>query len=388
MLTSHPAMRNFVLCLLVMAVSHTTVRSQYVTIPDPKLLEALIDFGVDTNSDNFISFEEAEAVDSLALYNKITDMTGIEAFINLRYLDLANLAMETPLNLITYLDVSANTSLEYLDCSYNQLNTLIIGNNDKLLEMDCSAQFLTRLDLSGCPNLRILSCYGNPFEELDLSNSTQLEVLHLDEIIDPFIIYVWMLPYPPEGLTIYGPEAEVQYIDIRPPVVTLLDEYVYLPGMIEFSSDEEGMAYLVDSDTLDTMDEIRAACLDSAGVTADVPLNFDLTGLDVSAHWIFATDQSWNISEAAGFALYGVGIQNDPEFSVEVFPSPAREQVTIRSANGYNTVAIADMNGRVLFSRSYPDNSFNIDLQAYPKGVYFLRISDGRSVITRKLIKL
>ena len=130
-------MRNFTLCLVVFTLCSLPLRSQYVTLPDPNLLEALIDEGVDTNGDNFISFEEAEAVDSLTLFNGISDMTGIEAFTNLVYLDCMGLGWGSP-NTFTYLDVSANTSLEYLDCSYNQLDTLIIGNNDKLVELNCS----------------------------------------------------------------------------------------------------------------------------------------------------------------------------------------------------------------------------------------------------------
>lgn len=382
-------MRNFILWLLVLALSNTTAYSQYVTIPDPKLTEALIEFGVDTNDDNFISFEEAEAIHSLSLFNKITDMTGIEAFTNLEYLDLCNLAMETPLNKITSLDVSGNLSLEFLDCSYNLLDTLIIGNNDKLVELNFTANFLSHIDLSGCPNLLTLWCIGNPLEELDISASTKLEAIYIEEISGPFTVYVWTLPYPPGGLTIYGLDTEVQYIDIRQPRVTLINEYVCLPGFIEFSSDEDGTAYLLDSDNINSIDEIRTACLDSTEVTAGVPLNFDLTGRDVSAHWIRVADNSLNISEATGFTLYGVGVQNDQEVSVEIFPNPAREQVTIRSdINGYHTIEIADINGRILFSTACSDNSYSIDLRNYRKGLYFLRIFDGHSVITRKLVKL
>jgi hypothetical protein len=387
--------------MILFVLSASTLRSQNVNIPDPKLLEALIDFGVDTNGDDLISFEEAEAVDSLALYNKITDMTGIEAFVNLRYLDLANLAMETPLNLITDLDLSANLSLEYLDCSYNQLDTLIIGNNDNLLELDCSAQFLTRIDLSGCTNLRILWCYGNPLEELDISNSKQLEVLHLDEILDPFIIYVWMLPYPPEGLTIYGPEGEVQYIDSRPPVVTLLDDYVDLPGIIEFYSDEVGMAYLVQSDAFDTMEQIRAGCLDSVEVAAGVQESFDLSGVNGSTLWIQAVDQSLNISAAAGFSLHVAGIQDEPQPSLEIYPNPARDRISVRGVLKENhTIEICDINGTIIFSGTSASisasisggnssgGSFSMDIKNLKKGIYFLRISDGTDVLIQKFVKL
>ncbi|MEA3478521.1 MAG: T9SS type A sorting domain-containing protein [Bacteroidota bacterium] len=382
-------MRNFLLFLLVLALGYSSASAQYVTIPDPNLMEALLEHGVDTNGDLFISFEEAEAVDSLTLLNGISDMTGIEAFINLVYLDLFEDGLGWKPNTIEYLDVSANTSLEYLDCSYNQLDTLIIGNNDKLLELNCFANtLLSHLDFSGCPNLRALICGGNPLEELDISNSTQLEVIYLDEIFDPFIIYVWMLPFPPEGLSIYGLEAEVQYVDIVAPSVMLMSDHVHQPRLMEFRSSEDGIAYLVNSDTLDNMDEIRSECIDSLEVTAGVPQSFDLSGTDLTTLWIQAADKSLNISEAGGFTLSGVGIQNDPDLSVEIYPNPATELITVsRAMAGYHTVEIADINGRIIFSTKATDSSLSIDLREFSLGLYFLRISDGQTLLTRKFIK-
>lgn len=382
-------MRNIILCLLVFALSHTALHSQYVNIPDPNLMEALLEHGVDTNGDFFISFEEAEAVDSLKLLNGITDMTGIEAFVNLRHLDCKGAGWARPNNIV-HLDVSANVSLEYLDCGYNLLDTLIVGNNDMLLEMDCMANQLTRLDLSGCPNLRYLNCGGSPLVWLDLSTCTAMETLYITEVPTSLIVCPWTLPFPPSGPTIIIEENEsVLFVDCIPPVVSLSGDYVYLPGLIEFSSNEDGIVYLVNSDTLDTMDEIRSACLDSLEVSSDVTENFDLSGISASFLWILAADTSYNISAAEGFPVYGVGIEKSPEFSVEVYPNPASEQVTISSAmNLINSVEIADINGRIIFSNEHPGNSYNIDLSEFRKGLYFLRISDGREVTTRKLIKL
>ena len=382
-------MRNFTLCFLVLALSYSTLHSQYVTIPDPNLMEALLDHGVDTNGDYFISLEEAEAVDSLSMFNKIEDMTGIEAFTNLRYLDIHLKGLSGYPNYVTFLDVSSNLSLEFLDCGYNLLDTLIIGNNDKLLELNCFANSqLTQLDLSGCPNLQILACGGNPLEELDISNSTQLEIIYLGEILNPITVYVWALPFPPEGLTVYAEETEVQYIDSRPPTVTLLDDHVYLPGHMEFNSNEDGTAYLLDTDTLDTMDEIRTACLDSIELAAGVPESFDLTGMDGSTLWILAADIALNISNAEGFSLFGVGIPNDPDLSWEIYPNPADDRINVRSAvGGSHTIEIANINGKIIFSGISANDPFTIDIKDYNEGIYFLRISDGQTTHTRKFIK-
>ena len=73
-----------------------------VDIPDDAFLTALIELGVDTNGDGIISPAEVEAITSLDVSGdfldkgSISDMTGIEAFIN----------------------------LDILNCSYNQLTSL------------------------------------------------------------------------------------------------------------------------------------------------------------------------------------------------------------------------------------------------------------------------
>ena len=53
---------------------------------------------------------------------KISDMTGIEAFVNLTELNCR-------FNQLSSLDVSANTALEVLECGENQLTNLDVSTN-------------------------------------------------------------------------------------------------------------------------------------------------------------------------------------------------------------------------------------------------------------------
>lgn len=83
-----------------------------VTIPDDNFLSALIDLGVDANGDGIISSKEAKAIIILDVNRRnITDMTGIEAFLNLQ-----NLNCE--LNQLTALDVTNNTALTWLELNH------------------------------------------------------------------------------------------------------------------------------------------------------------------------------------------------------------------------------------------------------------------------------
>ena len=76
-----------------------------VSIPDEAFLNALIGLGVDLNGDGTISPSEATARYTLDISKKdISDLTGIEAFINLEWLYCRN-------NQLTSLDLSNNTHL-------------------------------------------------------------------------------------------------------------------------------------------------------------------------------------------------------------------------------------------------------------------------------------
>jgi len=121
-----------------------------IGISDKSFLDALIEQGVDANEDGSISYEEAESVTQLDLFEKgISDMTGIGAFTNLSILNCRE-------NHISKLDVSKNTALVSLDCSSNQINYLNVTKNTSLELLRCQDNQMTSLDLSKNTNLEVL----------------------------------------------------------------------------------------------------------------------------------------------------------------------------------------------------------------------------------------
>ena len=107
----------------------------------------------------------------------ISDLTGLEFFSGLTYLnckdnrhlttldvspfrDLENL--ECHLCALTSLDVSMARSLKTLNCSYNKLTSLTVGGmNGSLVQIVCNNNELTSLNVSECPELLYLSCEDN-----------------------------------------------------------------------------------------------------------------------------------------------------------------------------------------------------------------------------------
>ena len=101
---------------------------------------------------------------------KLTDLSGIEYFTGLTYLNCGSHELSS-------LDVSKNTKLETLNCNDNQLTTLNVSNLTALTDLDCRTNELTELNVSGCTALESLSCNDNELTELNVSGCTKLGVL-------------------------------------------------------------------------------------------------------------------------------------------------------------------------------------------------------------------
>ena len=101
----------------------------------------------------------------------IYDLTGIEDFIGLVFLDCQN-------NQLTTLDMSNNIYLTDLIIASNQLTNLNISQNTALISLGCSGNYLTSLDVSANTALTSLQCDNNQLTSLDLSNNTALTYLN------------------------------------------------------------------------------------------------------------------------------------------------------------------------------------------------------------------
>jgi hypothetical protein len=156
----------------------------YTCIPDYVFEKALIDLGYDDIMDGQVLTANISSVDSLdveadnydyGIHAKITDLTGIEDFTSLKYLNCK-------WNKLTTLDVNNNTALTELDCHQNNdLYSLNISNLPNLWNLGCNSNGLKYLTVSNLPSLRILGCSGSRIENLDLSDLPSLSRVYTDQ---------------------------------------------------------------------------------------------------------------------------------------------------------------------------------------------------------------
>ncbi|MFV0572485.1 MAG: leucine-rich repeat domain-containing protein [Xanthomarina gelatinilytica] len=165
-------MRKLVLFLLV--GYSAILQSQNVNIPDSNFKKSLIENPkINTNGDAEIQITEAKTYTGaiICFGCNIQSLKGIEAFTSLTSLDVRE-------NQLTSIDLSNNTKLNGLWCSYNNLTQLDLKNNKLLRFLECTDNMLTQLNLSPNQKLQHLSCYNNNISLLDVSNCIELEYLN------------------------------------------------------------------------------------------------------------------------------------------------------------------------------------------------------------------
>jgi len=160
------------LCLLSGITSY--INAQNVTFQDGYFKNYLLArTDINTDLDNTeISLVEASAFTGTISCSSlgITDLTGIEAFVNLTELYITA-------NPLTSLNLTANTKLTHFGCEDNQLTSLVLGSKPQLLDILCSNNQLTSLNISQCPSLNLIECNYNQLTSIDITQNLLLEGL-------------------------------------------------------------------------------------------------------------------------------------------------------------------------------------------------------------------
>ncbi|WP_034044914.1 hypothetical protein [Wocania ichthyoenteri] len=150
----------------------------YLSIPDIHFEAKLIEQGID--SDGIVNQQmlksDAEAVSLLDLnlsanFGEISDLTGIEGFVNITLLSAARQEIKN-------VDLSFNTKLDTLFLNGNHLTNIDINNNPNLILLDIQSNELSSINgLSKSTNLKKVNLSFNNFEEISIKNESIEELL-------------------------------------------------------------------------------------------------------------------------------------------------------------------------------------------------------------------
>lgn len=175
---------NELKCILVADVdfaytywSNTKDKSAFYTkdcdavtlIPDLNFENKLISLGIDTGAPDgkVLTGSIANVTFLNVSKSNISDLTGIQDFISLNYLNCGQ-------NSLTALDVSENAVLDALFCNNNQIGVLDISKNTALTFLSCNNNQIKALDVSKNTALTVLGCNNNQIATIDVSNNLAL----------------------------------------------------------------------------------------------------------------------------------------------------------------------------------------------------------------------
>jgi Leucine-rich repeat (LRR) protein len=148
-------------------------------VPDDNFELSLISQGYDVVLDDSVTTANINTLSSLNLSSSsISDLTGIEAFSALTYLDCED-------NKLTTLDLSQNTALNYLDIDANALTSLEVSLNTALTFLECADNQLITIDLSQNIALTVALCENNQLTSLDLRNGNNTLVVDFSTTGNP-----------------------------------------------------------------------------------------------------------------------------------------------------------------------------------------------------------
>jgi len=321
------------------------VTAQNVYIPDPNFKYALVNHHliysvydeddneipadvIDTNGDGEISIEEAEAFtgELYCFFQNISDLTGIEAFPNIKWLDCST-------NNLTTLDISNNLVLETLDCSYNfQISDLDLSNHTALKFLDCSVNFqISDLDLSNNLALEILDCSYNQLTTLDLSNHTNL--------IGFACVY-----------------NQLTYLNLKN------------GNNQNFLQDEDTLQYLFFAEGNPNL-----ACIEVDNATWS------------TQNWINIDTTTSFSEDCVEFLTIS---ENVIAKNIAIYPNPTNDFLNIKlDETTIENVKIYDIKGALLYENNNNINEININLSDFTAGIYFLKINYPYGETTHKIIK-
>ncbi|MCF8378962.1 MAG: T9SS type A sorting domain-containing protein [Bacteroidales bacterium] len=240
---------------------------------------------------------------------------------NLEVTDCRNLVWLTSIsNQLTSLDVSNCHNLSYLTCNNNHLTSLDLSNNLILRGLYCQDNQLTSLDVSNCFDLAYLSCNNNQISSLNVSNNPFLNKL-------------------------YCQNNKLTNLDISK------DTSLFRCGVFD-------CGYL----DISEMPSLEQVCV------------WELPFPPASFDTLINTIGSPNVY----FDTICASVNINPtvfNYQISIYPNPTDGIITIDIQNPLNAdIEIYNTNGMMIYSKPLKSIQEQIDLSAYPQGLYFVKV--------------
>ena len=368
--------------LLILLVLPSLMYSQYTLVPDLNFENFLEDNGMGDGIPNNgqVLTANIENVTTLNIpsWVGVADLTGIEGFISLEFLNFSynqvesiDLSQNTELRLfgcifneLTVLDLSNNTKLEQIAVNNNFLETLIL-NSEYLTIVECWENFLPQLDLSLCPALTLLNCNTNQLTNLDLSQNVALAELSCGvnnltslDTSNNIALYYLVAGYNHIGSLDFKQNENLDSVALA-----------FIPELNQLdmrNGNNENIAYF----NVQGTNDLKCIYVDDASAT-------------YLEDWYKDSFTTFVNNEAECDAL----AVSDQEIEKPlIYPNPAKDVLTI-SISTPATYTITGVNGKTLKTGTLNLGLTQISIDEFSTGLYFFNITTENGTVTEKIIK-
>jgi len=325
--------------LFIAIINFSVFQAQIVNIPDANFKTKLLNHNpiIDLNNDNEIQVTEAEVFNgSLAVSSgNISDLTGIEAFINITELNCGE-------NNLTNLDVSSNVNLIKLWCTFNNITNLNLGNIPTLENLDFEDNDVSVINLSNNPLLKTIHCNHNLLSNLNFANQTNLEIVYCGNNS----IATIDLSNNNQLFAFYcSNNNDLTYINLK-----------------NGNNDNISLQYSQTSN----LPNLQTVCLD------DVTSNLSTQIANQVNHSINITDNCT------------LSINENTFLDFSVYPTPTENILNIKSKTEIIKIKIYNKLGQLIISTT--ENQ--IDISNLTQGLYFVKVEDvNGSFSVKKIVK-
>ena len=318
--------------------------SQYTLIPDPIFENALIAYGFDSIQDGKVLTSNISGIQTADFSNRgISDLTGIEDFTSLVYLDCYG-------NLLTNLDVSNCSNLEWLDCESNFITNLDVSQNTLLNTLWCYENQLQSINVTGCINLEDFEFDNNLLTQIDITSNVNLR--HIDAWTNLLTSFDVSNSPNLESLEIY--DNDLECLNLKNGNNTFLQE-------------------------LEITNNLGLTCVevDDSTFSANNWLN--------NSSFFIGSNQSFSNNCNYSSNCFGISAINENLSFINFYPNPTKEDIniSIENFNGNIQTEVYDLIGNKLQTTS----ETTISLQEYARGIYILKVAYGDRVEELKVIK-
>jgi len=370
----------FLLCFFV-----EWSQAQIINIPDANFKNALLntncvdidgdgvlDGDADTNDDGEIQLSEALLVSGIEIVmgspnfdEMINSIVGIEAFVNLKNLEISPHGITIP-------DLSQNTLLESIILQNGGLETIDLSYHPNLIEVDFFNNVLTSLDVSQNTNLESIRVSFNEYlPAIDVTQNinlkkffasatafTEIDVSQNINLINFSLQYCFVsiidLRYNTalETIEING-NQNLQAIYIKNGSIATYTQIGYSDQPVQYICVDVGEAQIFDNNYISTQ-----AVIDSNCPSAPNTLNI---------------------------------ADNDIEETITVYPNPANDILYIKTNTLLTSVTVSTIDGRQLQTskslENYRNNIYELDMSKLAQGIYMVTTATESYLKTYKIVK-